>query len=278
MTTDADVSPEVSAPRVALITGASAGLGSHFARLFAADGHHLVLVARRADRLEAIAAELAEAHGVTAHAVPADLTDPDAPDAIAARVAELGLEIEFLVNNAGFGSTGAFVDSDLDRELQMIAVNITALTHLTRLFLPPMVVRGSGRILNVGSTAGFQAGPFMATYYATKAFVNHFSEALSTEVAGTGVTVTVSCPGATATEFSAVAGNDRSRLFKNGGADSAAVAEHAYAAMMKGKRMAVPGVMNKLLIQSLRVSPRGTVHKIAARLNRPMAEGDGVAN
>ena len=255
--------------KVALVTGASAGLGGHFARLFAADGHHVVLVARRQDRLEALAGELVAEHSIEAHVIPADLADPGAPAAIAGRVAELGLDIEFLVNNAGFGSNGGFAEADIARELSMIAVNVAALTHLCHLFLPSMLERGSGRILNVGSTAGFQAGPFMATYYATKAFVNHFSEALAAEVAGTGVTVTVSCPGATATEFSAVAGNDGSRLFKNGGASSEQVARGAYRAMMKGKRMVVHGFANKLMVQALRLSPRKTVHGVAARLNRP---------
>lgn len=259
----------------ALITGASAGLGRDFARLFAAGGHDVVLVARRRDKLEELAAELerdagsgAGAGAIRAHVLPADLTDRAAPVHIHDHLQASGIEIEFLVNNAGFGSTGHFAELDAERELDMVTVNIGALTHLTRLFLPAMIARGRGRILNIGSTAGFQAGPYMATYYASKAYVNHFSEALAHELAGTGVTVTVSCPGATATEFAAIAGNDKSQLFAASVASSEAVAGEAYRAMMKGKRMFVHGARNRFLVQSLRVSPRRLVHAIAAKLNQ----------
>ena len=155
----------------------------------------------------------------------------------------------------------------------MIQVNITALTHLTGLFLPAMVARKSGRILNVGSTAGFQPGPYMAVYYASKAFVNSFTEALWFELKGTGVTATVSCPGATATEFASVAGVDRSRLFKSGVADADTVARDAYRAMMTGTAITVHGFKNKALIQSLRVSPRAAVRSIVARMNTGDATG-----
>lgn len=252
----------------ALITGASAGLGRDFARFFASDGHDVVLVARRRDRLDDLAAELEHTHGIKAHVLPADLGDPDAPAHIGDHLQASGIEIEFLVNNAGFGSSGAFAELDTRREIEMIAVNVSALTHLTRLLLPAMIARGHGRILNIGSTAGFQAGPFMATYYATKAYVNHFSEALAHELAGTGVTVTVSCPGATETEFGAIAGNDKSQLFAGGAATSEEVAREAYQAMMKGKRMIVHGARNRVLVQALRVAPRRVVHSIAAKLNQ----------
>jgi hypothetical protein len=172
------------------------------------------------------------------------------------------------VNNAGFGSIGRFAELDTKRELDMVTVNIGALTHLTRLFLPGMIASGRGRVLNVGSTAGFQAGPYMATYYATKAFVNHFSEALAHELAGTGVTVTVSCPGPTATEFAVVAGTDKAKLMAAHVASSEEVAAEAYRAMMQGKRMIVHGVRNRFLVQALRVSPRRLVHGIAAKLNQ----------
>jgi uncharacterized protein len=148
-------------------------------------------------------------------------------------------------------------------------VNVRALVELTHAFVRPMVERGRGRILNLGSTAGFQPGPFMATYYASKAFVNLFTEALAYELRGTGVTATVSCPGATATEFAAVAGNEKSRLFRMGAASPQEVAKEAYAAMMKGKPMIVHGVKNKLAVQALRVSPRSAVRAIAAALNPP---------
>ncbi len=252
----------------ALITGASAGMGHDYAHLFAADGHDVVLVARRQERLDTLADELTDAHGIQARPLAADLIQADAAQQIYDQLRADDINVDFLVNNAGFGSNGAFSELDGQREIDMIAVNITALTQLTRLFLPGMIERGHGRILNVGSTAGFQAGPFMATYYASKAYVNHFSEALAHEVKGTGVTVTVSCPGPVATEFSAIAGNDKSNLFASAAAASQDIAGEAYRAMMKGRRMVVHGARNKMLVQALRLAPRGAIHSIAAHLNQ----------
>jgi short-subunit dehydrogenase len=249
----------------ALVTGASSGLGLEYARLFAAAKHDVLLVARRRDRLEALAAELRSAHAVAAHVVAADLASPHGPEQVFAEARRL--EVEFLVNNAGLGASGAFAELPLERELEMIQVNLTALVSLTRLFLPAMLARKRGRILNVGSTAGFPPGPFMAVYYASKAFVNSFTEALWYELRGTGVTATVSCPGATATEFSGVAGNDRSLLFRLGAASAATVAKQGYRAMMKGKPMVVHGLRNKLTIQSLRLTPRALTRAVAASLN-----------
>ena len=254
--------------KTALVTGASVGLGAEFARLFAADGHDVVLVARRRDKLEALGGDLEKTHGVRAVALPEDLGDREAPVRISKELDERGIAPEFLVNNAGFGSNGAFAELELGRELEMVQVNVVALVHLTRLLLPGMIARRSGRILNLGSTAGFVPGPFMADYYASKAFVNSFSQALWYELRGSGVTVTVSCPGATATEFSQVAGNDKSPLFKAGAMGATAVATHAYRAMMRGKRMAIPGLRNKLLLQSLRVSPSSVSLGVAGGLNR----------
>jgi short-subunit dehydrogenase len=254
----------------ALITGASAGLGLEFARLFARAGNDLVLVARRRERLEDLARELGAAHGIAATVIAADLARPEAPREVHDRVAAAGIEVEFLVNNAGFGSNGAFVELDLARELDLIAVNVRALVDLTRRFLPAMVARRRGRILNMGSTAAFFAGPFMATYYASKAFVVSFTEALAHELRGTGVTATVSCPGPVATEFGEVAGSDKSALFKIGGvADAASVARHGYRAMLAGRTLAIPGVRNKLAIPAMRVSPRALARRVTARLNRP---------
>jgi uncharacterized protein len=247
----------------ALITGASAGLGVEFARLFAADGHDVVLVARRQERLE----EVAKSLKTRTHVIATDLGAPDAVARIVAALAEKQLHIDFLVNNAGFGTTGAFASLDAERELEMIQVNVKALVGLTRALLPPMIERGAGRVLNVGSTAGFQPGPFMAVYYATKAFVNSFTEALCYELKGTGVTATVSCPGATATEFSGIAGNDKSRLFALGAAAADVVAAQAYRAMHAGRPMVIHGFKNKLAVQSLRVSPRAVVTAVAAALN-----------
>src|SRR5712692_9306797 len=254
---------------VALITGASSGLGSDYARIFAAHQKDLVLVARRRDRLESLAEEISVAHGVKVQVIDADLAVPSTPRRIAEEVKRLGLEIEYLVNNAGFGTTGLFAQTDPARELEMVQVNIAALVELTRTFLPPMIRRGHGRVLNIGSTAGFQPGPFMAVYYASKAFVNSFTEALWYELRGTGVSATVSCPGATATEFSAVAGNDRTRLFKLGALNAAEVAQQGYQAMLEGKPLVIHGLKNRILAGSVRISPRPIVRAISASMNRP---------
>lgn len=254
--------------QTALITGASAGLGRDFARLFAADGHDVILVARRRDRLEELAGELTQAHGTTATVIDADLAQPDAARRIHEEVERRGLAVDFLVNNAGFGGTGAFAETAEGRDAGMIQVNVTALVELTHQFLPAMVQRGRGRVLNIGSTAGFQPGPFMATYYASKAFVNSFTEALAFELNGTGVTATLSCPGATETEFAGHAGNAESLLFRLGAANSATVAHGAYRAMMAGRRSVIHGLTNKIGAQSLRVSPRAAILAITARLNR----------
>lgn len=252
----------------ALITGASAGLGAEFAKLFAADKHDLLLVARRRDRLDAVAAELSAAHGVKVHVLAADLMDPAAPRAILDEVERLGLEVGFLVNNAGFGSNGSFWELDADRERGMVEVNVTSLVVLTRALLPAMVKRGSGRVLNVGSMAGFQPGPLMATYFATKAFVNTFTEGLAYELEGTGVTATLSCPGATHTEFAAIAGNDKSNLFKMGAMSGPEVAASAYRAMLKGQRVVVHGASNKVSAWTVGFLPRAATTAIAAFFNR----------
>jgi len=251
----------------ALVTGASAGLGVEYARLFAADKHDVVLVARRRDRLDALAAELSTTHGISAHVIAADLGTSDGATALVAELRTRGLDIEFLVNCAGFGSNGRFAELDSARELEMVQLNITALVTLTRALLPPMIARGRGRVLNIGSTAGFQAGPFMAVYYASKAFVNLFTEGLAYELHGTGVTATVSCPGATATEFAERAGNERSWLFRLGAMSATTVARQGYRAMMAGRPMIVHGLKNKLSVQLLRISPRVAIRAIAASLN-----------
>ena len=257
--------------KTALVTGASAGLGAELARLFAADGHDVVLVARRRDKLEALGSELEAKHAVRSVAVAEDLGDREAPTRIVKELEKRGIAVEFLVNNAGFGTNGAFAELEPGRELELLQVNVVALVHLTRLVVPAMVARGSGRILNLGSTAGFLPGPFMADYYASKAFVNSFSQALWYELRGTGVTVTVSCPGATATEFAQVAGSDKSRLFQAGAMGATQVATHAYRAMMRGKRVAIPGLFNKLQMQSLRLSPSAVLLGIAGAMNRVTA-------
>lgn len=256
--------------KLALITGASAGLGVEFARLAAKDGHDVVLVARRLQQLEAVAQEVSSAHGIQAHPLAANLGDRAAPRRLFNELKQRGLHVDVLVNNAGFGSTGEFLDLPLERELEMVEVNIQALMQLSHLFGQEMRARKSGAILNIASTAGFQPGPYMATYYASKAFVLSFSEALAYELRGTGVTVTAHCPGATATEFSGTAGNDKSRLFQQQKPASAAdVALHAWRAMKAGKPLAVHGAMNKIGAFGVRLSPRAMVRALAASLNKP---------
>ncbi|MEO7112097.1 MAG: SDR family oxidoreductase [Polyangiaceae bacterium] len=252
----------------ALITGASAGLGTEYAWLFAEAGHDVVLVARRREKLDSLAEKIHAKHQVTATVLVADLTDSAAPQRIFAELEEKKIAIEFLVNNAGFGTSGHFASIDLKRELEMIQVNVTALVELTSRFLPAMITRKSGRILNIGSSAGFQPGPGMAGYYATKAYVNSFTEALAFELRGTGVTATVSCPGATVTEFADVANVGSSGLFAMGAMGAREVAQHGFHAMMNADPIAVVGIKNKLGVQSLRFAPRALVVWLAARLNR----------
>jgi short-subunit dehydrogenase len=248
----------------ALITGASSGIGLDLARLFAKDGHDVVLVARSEGKLREIAAELERDFGVTAHVIVADLAKPDA---LRTLVAQLPVDVDVLVNNAGFGVLGPFVETDLAKELEVIQVNIVALTHLTKLLLPPMIARRRGRVLNVASTAAFQPGPLMAVYYATKAYVLSFSEAIADELRDSGVTVTALCPGPTETGFAAVADMTSTRLFNIAKPmSSAEVARAGYEAMKRGRRVVVPGLKNKLLTQSIRVSPRRMVTTIVRKL------------
>src|SRR4051794_12597944 len=198
----------MAAKRTALVTGASSGIGRALAELFAADGVDLVLAARNEDRLQEVADQLARERGGKVAVVASDLAAPDSAAILAANVDRLG-PIDFLVNNAGVGSNGPFLDLDLDREAAMIELNVASLVKLTHHFAGDMRSRGFGRVLNIASTAGLQPGPFMATYYASKAFVISFSQALAFELRGSGVPVTCHCPGATATNFAATAGNDR---------------------------------------------------------------------
>lgn len=261
----------------ALVTGASSGIGKELARLFAADGHALVLVARRLPLLEELAAELRERHGVSTAAIACDLAAAGGVEGLLAELTARGLSVDFLVNCAGFGTTGRFVDSPLVREVAMTELNVTAVVRLTHALLPGMVARGKGRILNVGSTAGFQPGAYMATYYASKAFVNHFSEALAHELRGSGVTVTLSCPGPTRTEFGRVSGVDRSKLFKMSVAPAERVAREAYRALFAGRVLVIHGFLNRLGVHLLRVGPRAVVRALVAALNRPSSPGGAPA-
>lgn len=246
---------------VTLVTGASAGLGAEFARQCARRGDELVLTARRTERLEALAREL----GGTVHVVTADLAEPDAPEALLARVRALGLTVSTLVNNAGFGLTGRFAELPLDRQRAMIDLNVSALVRLTHLALPPMLARRDGAILNVASTAAFQPGPHFGIYFATKAFVLSFTEALHQELKGSGVRVTALCPGPTRTEFGAVAGVT-SASFDRFAADAPAVVRAGLSGLRRDRAVVVPGLVNKLSAQSSRVIPRAAMRRIVARL------------
>jgi short-subunit dehydrogenase len=258
---------DVPLPQTALITGASGGIGLELARLLAANHFNLILVARSAEKLGALAAELRRQHKIDAVAVPIDLADPAAPEELFHVLDEQRIFIDVLVNNAGFGTHGSFAQSDPALELQMLQVNITALVHLTRLFLPNMIANQRGRILNVASTAAFQPGPFMAGYYASKAFVLSFSQAVASELQGSGVTVTALCPGPTNTGFQARAGVAETPLFKANTMTSAEVARIGYEATMKGKPIAIAGLKNRLLAFSTRLAPRSVATSIARKLN-----------
>jgi short-subunit dehydrogenase len=241
----------------ALITGASSGIGEDLARLFAADGHNVVLVARSGERLHALAGELRDRKHIDASAVVADLSDPASPDRIARELAERSQPIDVLVNNAGFGQYGLFATVDAVELGRLLQVNIGALTLLTRLLLPGMLSRRSGRVLNVASTAAFQPGPLMAAYYASKAYVLSLSEALAEETRGTGVTITCLCPGPTTTRFQARAGMQKSKLFKMMSTmSSAEVALAGYRGVMSGRRLVIPGLMNKVGAHATRFAPR----------------------
>jgi len=251
----------------ALITGASSGIGRAFAHLFARDGYALVLVARREAVLEEVAADLKRTYQVPVRVMAADLSDPNIAEQLDRDLRGTGTVIDVLVNNAGVGMQGAFADLPLDRQLRMIHLNVTTLTALTHLLLPSMIQRRTGGVLNVGSTAGLQPGPFMAVYYATKAFVISFSEALCDELSGSGVRVTCLAPGPTATGFAEGAGAADSRLFQGKQMDVEAVARIGYNAWRRGKPLVIAGWNNRLAALAVRLFPRAYIRSIVRRLN-----------
>ena len=249
--------------KTALVTGASSGIGLDLAKRFAAEGHDVALVARSEGKLKELAAALEAEHKVRAHVVTADLAQPRAAETLVAALEARGIEVDVLVNNAGYALYGAFTETDLADELNMIQVNIVALTHLTKLLVRKMVARKDGRVLNVASTAAFQPGPLMAVYYATKAYVLSFSEALANELAGTGVTVTALCPGPTKTGFQARAQMEESKLVRGREImTSETVARAGYTGLMKGKTVVIPGVGNRMMANAVRFLPRNTVTKL----------------
>ena len=261
--------------KTALVTGSTAGIGYELAKLLAKDGYSLVTVARDRERLERIAADFKQ-YSTETTVIAADLSDPNAPGEIMRKLQQLQIEPEVLVNSAGFGTFGKFSATDLEAEARLLQVNMGALTKLTKLVLPAMLARRSGKILNVGSLAGFFPGPLMAVYYASKAYVLSFSEALACELKGTGVSVTVLCPGATATEFRERAGMPETKHVPVIKALTAeAVAIQGYQGMMNGKVIVMPGVISKGLAVAARVMPRALMTEVSLRLQPPHARDEG---
>lgn len=249
--------------KTALITGASSGIGMELATVFAKQKENLVLIARNAAKLEEMAKELTAKHGIKVNVLAIDLSELNSAQKVFDYCQKNNLQIDYLINNAGFGDFGFFAQSNWDKQLQMINLNITTLTHLTHLFLPAMIKNKYGRVMNVASTAAFQPGPTMSVYYATKAFVLHFSEAIANELEGSGVTVTALCPGATESGFQSAAAMEESKLVKGKKLPSSAeVAQYGFNAMMNGKKVAIHGMMNYLMANSIRFTPRALVLKV----------------
>lgn len=251
----------------ALITGASNGIGLELARIHAAKGDDLILVARSENKLAEIRSQLEKQHKIRVTVIAKDLSLPDAAKDVYDETKRLNLTVDYLINNAGFGDFGMFTDTDWHKEQQMINLNITTLTQFTKLYLKDMVGRRSGRIMNVASTAAFQSGPTMAVYYATKAYVLSFSEAVDNEVRDKGVTITTLCPGATESGFQAAAAMEDSALVKGKKLPtSKEVAEYGYSAMMKGKTVAIHGLVNWIMANSVRFLPRALVVKVTRKV------------
>ncbi len=251
--------------QTALITGASSGIGFALAHVFARHKHNLILAARSEDKLQSLSQELSHKYDIQATVFSCDLTDKIAPQQLFDQVQQNNLSVDVLVNNAGYGDYGEFVHSDWEKIQGMILLNVLATTHLTRLFLPAMVSKGTGKILNVASTAAFQPGPMMAVYFATKAYVLSFSEAIAAETEDAGITVSTLCPGPTQSNFIDLANMDKAALANKAGEDklptAATVAEFGYNALQKGQVVAVHGLPNKLLTFSTRLVPRGLLRK-----------------
>ena len=254
------------APKTALITGASSGIGLELAHLFARDGYRLVLVARNRGVLREVGDDLQAHYHIDVRISPKDLAHPASPTELHQELQEAGIVLDALVNNAGFGGGGAFLDTDWDNEAEMMEVNMIALTHLTKLFLPQIRAR-EGKVLNVASTAAFQPGPFMAVYYASKAYVLHFSEALAEELEGSGVTVTCLCPGPVKTNFQSRAGIAKTPMATSPLlVDVREVARIGYEGMKRGKRLVIPGWKNRMVMETLRISPRRIVTKMVRKI------------
>ncbi len=251
----------------ALITGASNGIGLELAKVHASKGGNLVLVARNKSKLDELKTELESQYKVSVYTIGKDLSAINSAQEVYDETTKQNIQIDYLINNAGFGDFGMFVETEWNKELQMINLNITTLTQFTKLYLQDMVKRKSGKIMNVASTAAFQSGPTMAVYYATKAYVLSFSEAVNNEVSDKGVTITTLCPGATESGFQAAAAMEESNLVKGKKLPtSKEVAEYGYASMMKGKTVAIHGLMNWIMANSVRFVPRTIVVKLTRKI------------
>ena len=259
--------------QTALITGASSGIGYELTKRFAQEGYDLVMVARSEEPLRRCAAALQAASGVSTTVIAMDLARPSAPGELARQLEAAGRSIDVLINNAGFGAHGPFAETDLAVELEMVQVNVVAVMELTKRLLPGMLERRRGMILNVASTAAFQPGPLMAVYYATKAYLLSFSEALANELRGTGVSVTALCPGPTRTSFQQRSGMEHSRLMSGALMEAEAVARCGYEGLMRRKVVVIPGWKNRLLAFGVRLLPRSVVTRAVRRLqeSRPRA-------
>lgn len=251
----------------ALITGASNGIGLELAKVHASKGDNLVLVARNKSKLDELKTELERQYKISVYTIGKDLSANNSAKEVYDETTKQNIQIDYLINNAGFGDFGMFVETDWNKELQMINLNITTLTQFTKLYLQDMVKRRNGKIMNVASTAAFQSGPTMAVYYATKAYVLSFSEAVNNEVSDKGVTITTLCPGATESGFQAAAAMEESNLVKGKKLPtSKEVAEYGYASMMKGKTVAIHGLINYLMANSVRFTPRSLVVKLTRKI------------
>jgi len=253
--------------KTALITGASNGIGLELAKIHASKGGDLVLVARNKSKLDELKAELEKQFKVSVYVIVKDLSATNSAQEVYEETTKQNIQIDYLINNAGFGDFGMFAETDWNKELQMINLNITTLTQFTKLYLRDMEKRRSGKIMNVASTAAFQSGPTMAVYCATKAYVLSFTEAVSNEVSDKGITMTALCPGATETGFQAVGGMDESKLFKDKKLPTAKeVADYGYKSMIKGKTVAIHGIMNYIMSNSVRFIPRAMVLKVSRKM------------
>lgn len=254
-----------------LITGATTGIGYELSRLFAMNGYNLVIIARNQSQLERLRQQWENEFHVTIHVIVKDLSSPSSVPEIMNYLNKNNIEIDILINNAGFGLYGPFIETPIERELEMIQVNIVALTHLTKCLIPHMLRKKKGKILNVASIAAFQSGPLMSVYYATKAYVLSFSEALTNELADHGILVSVLCPGPTNTEFEKRANLQQSNLFRRNVMNPEEVARIAFRQFMKGKTMIVPGATNWILVRSTRFLPRKVVTGIVRRIQSERA-------